>query len=67
MRKEQRAAAAFLKAADMARSGQYPGWRAIETAMRASNPDIRSALAATQDKNLIDDMCRQHYREGSDA
>jgi hypothetical protein len=66
MDRNQRIAATFHRAFELAQTGQYPGWRAVETALRAKYPEIRTALAPTGDKVLIDDVCRQHYR-GPDA
>jgi len=62
MDKRQRTASAFNRAFELAGTGQFSGWRAIETHLRPTVPEIRDALAPTQDKNIIDEICRQHYR-----
>lgn len=45
-----------------AQSGNYRGWRQVETALRARYPAVRAALAATSDKQLIDQICREQYK-----
>jgi hypothetical protein len=59
---DQASADAFGRAIELAASGHYSGWQAIETALRQFRPAIRGALAAAEAQKQIDGICRKHWR-----
>jgi hypothetical protein len=59
---DQASTDAFGRAIELAATGHYSGWRAIETALRQFRPAIRGALSAVEAQKLIDGICREHWR-----
>lgn len=65
MTKDRRAAQAFVKAIDLAHSGDYSDWDAIEKALSASHPEIRQVLLLSRNRLLVDDICKSHWNAPS--
>lgn len=67
MTPDDREAAAFSRAIELARTGHYSGWRAVDTALRQFRPEIAMALAGTEARTRIDILCRKHWNTGRKA
>ena len=54
---DDRIAIAFVRAVELAQTGQYTGWKAIEKVLITKYPDARTALSGVHAKREIDAIC----------
>ena len=47
---------------ELAMTGHYSGWRAIEVTLRQFRPSIRTALAGHEAQSLVDRVCRDCWQ-----